>query len=196
VVVRRALDQARRLESLADDLLDLSRIEAMSGDVHPEPVDVIALAHEIGEVYASRAEQQDIDFTLEMPSEALIVNGCPSQIQRLMSNLLDNAVKFTPAGGSVQFSLARVDRSVELIVQDTGIGILPDDLPFLFERFRRGRNTANYPGSGLGLAIVKAIADAHNGTAHVASWASGTRVTVSLPVAEDKHPARENEPLR
>jgi len=102
----------------------------------------------------------------------------------VLTNLLDNALKFTDSGGAVSMAVRQGGAAVELVVQDTGIGILPDDLPLLFERFRRGHNAAAYPGSGLGLAIVQRIVAAHGGTVRAESPGTGTIITVTLPLAD------------
>lgn len=180
---QRALEQVHRMEALADDLLNLSRIETHVDSTAYESLDLVQIATEIGAIYASRAEQADLDFELEIPDRLPVVKGNPVQVQRMLCNVLDNAVKFTPTGGSIHMCVRNGDRQVEIRVQDTGIGIPQEDLPFLFERFRRGRNTANYPGSGLGLAMVKAIVDAHGGSVVVESSAAGTCIATRLPIA-------------
>jgi signal transduction histidine kinase len=108
----------------------------------------------------------------------------------MLENLLDNALKFTPPGGTVQVRLQDDDQTVHMAVQDTGIGIPPDDLPNLFSRFYRGRNTSAYPGSGLGLVITKTIVEDHGGTITVESAAQGTCFHVRLPLAG---PQKESE---
>ena len=178
----RAREQVARLIALTDDLLDLSRLEtACTPDL--VPVNLAALVRTASEYHASRAEQADVVFRLDVPDALPLVQGNAPQLQRLFDNLLDNAIKFTPPGGAVTVSLGADSQGVELVVADTGIGIPPDDLPLLFERFRRGRNAARYPGSGLGLALVRAIVRAHGGTVHAGSGADGTCFTVRLPVA-------------
>ncbi|GAB4524599.1 MAG: hypothetical protein OHK0046_39520 [Anaerolineae bacterium] len=178
---QRALQQIERLKVLADDLLDLSRLEAKSEVQVKAPVDLVALLHDVSAVYASRADQADLDYILHVPEQAVWVCGSRSQLERMVSNLLDNAIKFTPPAGVVQVTLLQVGGMVELVVQDTGIGIPQEEIALLFGRFRRGRNAAQYPGSGLGLAIVKAIIDLHGGTIHVESEPNGTRLISRLP---------------
>lgn len=182
----RALEQLKRLELLADDLLDLSRIESDPAHMPRQPLEITPLVQQISEVYASRAEQADLDYVLELPDKAPIIAGNPAQIQRLIANLLDNAIKFTPAGGQIAVKIHQKGEQVELTVEDSGIGIPQEDLPYLFERFRRGRNTAQYPGSGLGLAIVRAIVCAHHGTVHAHSQGCGTKISVLLPTISPK----------
>ena len=182
---QRAIDQLKRLESLADDLLDLSRIEASRDAADLEAIDLTSLLRESSEIYASRAEQVDLDFDLKLPDTPVVVRGQRHQLQRLFSNLFDNAIKFTPGGGRVTVRLSQSKGRIEAVIDDTGIGIPPADLPDLFKRFKRGRNATNYGGSGLGLAIVKAIVDAHGGGVRAESDGPGTTIVVSLPTAAE-----------
>jgi len=178
---RRSLAQVARLQQLADNLLDLSRLEAQNAAAEVTPVDLSQMIREMSEIYASRAEQADIDFQLVV-EDVPTINGDSAQLQRMFANLLDNAIKFTPEGGEVAVSMCDDGTHAQIEITDTGIGIPAEDLPSLFERFHRGRNTANYPGSGLGLAIVKAIVNGHKGTITATSEpGQGTTFTIRLP---------------
>jgi signal transduction histidine kinase len=106
--------------------------------------------------------------------------GDEARLRRALDNLLDNAIKFTPEGGAVSVRLYQEGKWVEVAVEDTGIGIPEDDLPHLFSRFHRGRNTITYPGNGLGLAIVKAIAEAHKGQVTAENTGQGARFALRL----------------
>jgi signal transduction histidine kinase len=165
-----AQEQGQRLEALVKSLLDLSRIEAAESKSGLAPVDIVQLVSEIGEQYASRAEQTDRSFTMDIPDETLNVIGNESQLRQVVINLLENALKFTPAGGTVSLNLECFENKLTLTVSDSGIGIPPEDLPHLFERFHRARNVSDYEGNGLGLAIVKAIVEVvHGGRVKVQS---------------------------
>jgi signal transduction histidine kinase len=179
--VRRALTQVERLEALTAGLLALSRLEANEQAPTHSDVDLAALVGETCEVYAARAEQVEIAFNLTLPETPVNVEGDWGQLQQALGNLLDNAIKFTPKGGTVSVGVGRDAEWVSVWVEDTGIGIPEDDLPHIFDRFHRGRNTAAYPGSGLGLAVVKAIAGAHGGTVLAESTVSGTRFELRVP---------------
>lgn len=181
--LHRAHEQVIRMQRLTDDLLELSRIEGQPS-ASLSPVDLLAVIRPVAEVFASRAEQADIDYTVDVPAALPAVRGCADQLACVLTNLLDNALKFTDSGGAVSMAVRQGGAAVELVVQDTGIGILPDDLPLLFERFRRGHNAAAYPGSGLGLAIVQRIVAAHGGTVRAESPGTGTIITVTLPLAD------------
>jgi signal transduction histidine kinase len=174
------LEQVERMDSLTRSLLDLSHLEAAGSDTHFEDVDLVGLLRTIAEPYASRAEQEEISFSLDPGPDSVIIQGVSTQLSILIQNLLDNAIKFTPAGGQVDVVLNKQDDAVQLKVADTGIGIPEEDLPHLFSRFHRGSNAAAYPGSGLGLAIVKAIADQHGASIAVESEHNGTEFVVQF----------------
>ena len=179
----RAQEQSQRLEALVQSLLDLSRIEAAESKSTFAAVDLIQLVREVGEQFASRAEQADRVFTMNIPDEKITVLGNETQLRQILINLLENAFKFTPTGGWISLNLEYSSDEITFTVSDSGIGIPPEDLPHLFERFHRGRNASAYPGNGLGLAIVKAIVSAHKGDVTVQSEAGqGTSITVFLPM--------------
>jgi signal transduction histidine kinase len=173
IFLGRAVEQNLRLERLAGGLLDLSRLETSQTAPEAEPLDLARLAAEIGERFASRAEQAERSFTLDLPAFPLTVQGNSLQLQRMIDNLLENALKFTPSGGTIRLSLESKDNQAVLCVRDTGIGIPADDMPHLFERFHRGCNSADYLGTGLGLAIVKAIVELHGGQVEAQSAGRG-----------------------
>ncbi len=179
----RAQIQVRRLETLASGLLDLSRIEAGMVPGERARLNLISLVQETSELYASRAEQAGISFTLDLPEEAVEARGDEEQLRRALGNLLDNAIKFTSEGGAANVGARGIGDWIELWVADTGVGIPADDLPQLFSRFHRGRNAAAYPGNGLGLAIVKAIVEAHGGQVRAENTSPGARFSIRLPVA-------------
>lgn len=179
--IERAQEQAVRLQTLTNSLLDLSRIEAnTNGD--SEIVNLNQLLQETAELFASRAEQSDIQFGLALPDAPLQVHGSPLRLRQAVQNLLDNALKFTPAGGEVTVALAQEDDFACLTITDTGIGIPTEDMPHLFGRFHRGRNTADFPGNGLGLAIVQAIVLGCNGRIALHALSPGTQVHLHLPL--------------
>lgn len=170
--------QTLRLQNTVNDLLDLSRLEAQP-PAHTA-VDLRQLLAALGEQYASRTEQAEVAFVLQLPAEPVVMQGAEPQLRRALSNVLDNAVKFTPTGGQVTLQLAVDSEEAVITVTDTGIGIPEDDLPHIFKRFHRGRNTAAYLGSGLGLALVKSIVEAHGGSVQVSNCAPGVRVALRM----------------
>lgn len=176
--VQRAQATLLRLQSLSHNLLSLSRLEGQAGEEPTEPLDLAAWVTQRAEVYASQADQAGLTLSIHVPEDFLCVQANAEQVQRAVNNLFENACKFTPAGGEVAILVQRVDHYAQLSVSDTGIGIPPDDLPQLFNRFHRGRNATGYPGSGLGLAIVKAIMDQQGGQVWVERTTPGTRFTL------------------
>lgn len=182
----RAQEQGQRLEALVASLLDLSRIEAAEAEVMSSfaPVNFIQLARQVGEQFASRSEQAERLFSMSIPEDALQVMGNEMQLKQVIMNLLENALKFTPANGTISLDLERSHKEVVLTISDTGIGISEEDLSHLFERFHRGRNVAAYPGNGLGLAIVKAIVESHGGRVEAQSEGpgQGSRFVVRIPI--------------
>ena len=179
----RAQSQVSRLETLTTSLLDLSSIEAGAADGAHESVDAAALIREVAELYASQAEQAGLDFALAVPSQPVELRGEAGLLRQAVGNLLDNAIKFAPAGGTVQVVLQQEAGWVAVTVTDDGSGIPEPDLPHLFSRFYRGRNATARPGNGLGLAIVQAIAAAHGGTVGAENIHPGARFTLRLPPA-------------
>ncbi len=183
--LERAQEQSVRLEALVNGLLNLSRIEAGRFESETESVDLNRLLGEVGEQFASRAEQAERAFSIELPGETICVNGDPAQLRQVINNLLENSLKFTPAGGLISLNLNCSAGEANLAVTDTGIGIPTEDLPHLFERFHRGRNASSYPGSGLGLAITRALVLAHGGSIRAESEpGKGTKISICLPVSQ------------
>ncbi len=178
----RALDQSHRLERLTNGLLDLSRLESGKTIGQVQMFDLGILLRKSAENFAGRAEQAERQFTVDLPDQALWIHGSAQQIERMVENLLENALKFTPPGGAIQMIVELQQSHVFIKIQDTGIGIPPEDLPLLFRRFHRGRNTNHYPGNGLGLAIVKAIVEGHHGTVKAMHGDQGTTFQVELPL--------------
>ncbi|HUE99079.1 MAG TPA: HAMP domain-containing sensor histidine kinase [Anaerolineales bacterium] len=182
----RAQEQSQRLEALVQSLLDLSRIEATEAKSTFATVDISQLVGEVGEPFASRAEQADRSFLMNLPHETLNVFGNETLLKQVLINLLENSLKFTPRGGSISIDLTDVEYKSKLTISDTGIGIPHEDLPHLFERFHRGRNVAEYAGNGLGLAIAKAIVTRHGGSVSVQSAPGrGTQVIVTIPLYQE-----------
>jgi len=177
--VERARTQVARMESLTNNLLDLSRLEAKTSHTF-HPVELTRLLHDMSESYASRAEQVNIQFVLDLPDQPVCVTGDEQQLRRAVANLLDNAIKFTPECGAVTLRLTNTAGQVSIIVADTGIGIPPDDQVGLFHRFHRARNANAFPGSGLGLAISRAIIDVHGGSISVQSRPGATEFTLGF----------------
>ena len=179
---------------LIEDLLDLSRI--ISGKLRLD-VQSVSLAEVIeAAIRAVRpaADAKEIRIRSVLDSLASPVNGDPARLQQVVWNLLSNAVKFTARGGQIQVLLERVNSHVEISVSDTGIGIKPDFLPYVFERFRQedATTTRRHGGLGLGLSIVRQLVEMHGGTVRAKSAGEGQGATFSidLPIALARTEAR------
>jgi signal transduction histidine kinase len=187
----RALDtiekEVDKMNRLVSDLLTLSRAE-QAPELRLQSVDVSAMANEVATYAQTLGKAHQFKSSIEAN---LRVAGDPDQLQRVLRNLLDNAFKYTPAGGAVELSARRSGTQIELAVSDRGIGIPADALPHVFERFyradpSRARKTG---GSGLGLSIVKALVEQHGGTVTLNSAPEqGTTVTVRLPAESPAQP--------
>jgi signal transduction histidine kinase len=199
----RSVQQIQRLEWLSTNLLDLSRIDAgifpldmRQGDLR-DPVQAVVQA--LSEV----AVERGVALDSVVPIEAVEMRFDRERIVQLMTNLIGNALKFTPRGGAVSIRLEGGEAAVMIEVSDTGHGIPADELPHIFERFYRGTNTgeARASGSGLGLSIVRSIVDMHGGDIELASAVGkGTRFRITLPRAGspevDERAAKVNETSR
>lgn len=180
------LREARRLQSLVDDLMSLSRIEAEKHDRPRERVDLNLLLTQSARDGAGPERQERLAF--EIPGERMIVSGDHKQLEQLIRNLVDNALKYGRADGDVTVALSKAERNLALVtVRDRGEGIAPEHIPHLTRRFYRtdpGRSRAA-GGTGLGLAIVKHIVERHRGRLDIASLqGEGTTVSVRLPLTD------------
>ena len=182
--VGRILEQCARLQALLEDLLTLSRLESPLGAKDPEPVDLDALAQGAIEVISPTAVERDV--TLEVSTIAETLPGDADALERLLLNLLDNAVKYNRPGGTVALDVRRDGDQVVIEVRDSGIGIPAEHLPRIFERFYRVDRARSREGggTGLGLAIVKHVAQLHGGRVEVDSEpGKGSTFRVLLPAA-------------
>ncbi len=177
----------RAQAQIVNDLLDMSRI--ISGKIHLEvqPLQLHEIVNNAIDAVRQSAVAKDIRIHPLLDSSIGLVRGDPNRLQQVLWNLLSNAVKFTPQGGRVQVVLERVNSHVEIVVEDTGIGIRSDFLPYVFDRFRQAdpTTTRRYGGLGLGLSIVKNLVELHGGSVRVKSPGEGQGSTfiVMLPVS-------------
>jgi signal transduction histidine kinase len=179
-------DNAARQARLIDDLLDVSRIVAGRTTLDLQEIDLGALITGVVESFIPVAATSHVELVVaRLPSA--VVQGDPRRLEQVFFNLLANALKFTESGGRIEIDAAQVNGHVDVRVRDTGIGIEPEFLPYVFEPFRQANSTTtrNHGGLGLGLSIAKQLVDAHHGTIRVESDGSGTGTTfiVGLPVA-------------
>jgi two-component system, OmpR family, sensor kinase len=181
------LQEVNRLTQLADDLLTLARSDAGVMEPRLRVSDLAERAEIVSERLQRRAEAADVQVRLAAarPVHAVVD---PALVDQLLWNLLDNAIKFTPAGGSVEIGVTARDSQVEIVVEDTGPGIREEDRERIFDRFFRAdtarTHSVDSPGTGLGLAIVRAIARAHGGEAQGGTGRNGgARFDIVFPTA-------------
>ncbi len=184
-MIDRAVTRTQQLLRFVRDLLDVSRMRAEERMV-PEPVRLDELVGREAELYRSRAEAKGLTLAVENRAGAAVIQADSTALQQLVSNLLSNAVRYTPEGGSVRIGLELAGKpgGVLLRVSDTGIGIPEQELPGIFNDFFRAANARSFAasGTGLGLSIVKKIVEMHNGKVQVESEVGkGTTFTVFLP---------------
>ena len=170
------LDATETLDRLVEDLRTLVLTDAGNLVLHKEPTDLGALADDTVESFGTQAEAAHVTLTTEVAEHLPPVQLDPARIRSVLGNLVSNAIRHTPAGGSVKVAVAGSGEGVVVTVTDTGEGIPPELLPHVFERFVK---SANSPGSGLGLAIAHDIVAAHGGTLEIQSVvSSGTTITL------------------
>jgi len=159
--LRTVLQSTERLKKLVDELFELSRLEASDSRPAPEEFPIAELVQDVVQKHLIIAERSGVTLAAVIPRDLPFVFADIALMERVFQNLLDNAIKFTPRGGTVTITLARSGADVDVTVADTGEGIPGDELPHVFERFRRGRRADDdqSAGAGLGLAIVKKILD-------------------------------------
>lgn len=175
-----------RLSVLIEDILTLSHLNSAVYDIHLAPVDTNPLVRDIVESLLPTAAAAGLTLEARTCPEPAVVLGDAHQLERLLANLVSNAVKFTLPGGRIQVTTSATDTSVVLSVADSGIGIPPEEQEAVFGRFFRGAEATQevIPGTGLGLAIVQAIVEHHGGTLNLASApGQGTTIRVRLPAA-------------
>jgi signal transduction histidine kinase len=171
------------MERIIRDLLDVSVIEAGRLTVELEPTSVDRVLARVRELHAPLATENGVTLAMEAPEDEVDVMADAERLEQALGNLLGNALKFTPRGGTVTVSAATEGERVRFAVADTGRGIPADELPFVFDRFWQAR-TKRRGGAGLGLAIVKGIVEAHGGTVRVESTPdAGSRFSFDIPRA-------------
>ncbi|HXC60854.1 MAG TPA: ATP-binding protein [Steroidobacteraceae bacterium] len=188
---RKALEiidrNVRAQTQIINDLLDMSRIISGKTVLEVQSLELHQVTQAALDTVKQTAEARNIRITAMLDSTIGFVRGDPNRLQQALWNLLTNAIKFTPAGGRVHVVLERVNSHVEISIEDTGIGIPADFLPFVFDRFRQAdaSTTRNFGGLGLGLSIVKNLIELHGGQVRVKSRGEnqGSTFIVSLPVS-------------
>ena len=177
--------ETARLSRMAQDFLDLSRLESGRSQFDQEPVDLTAIAEDVVKLQSSQAEKREIEVSVEILGDLPSIIGDRDRLKQVLLNLTNNAIKYNRPGGRVKIRLYKNDQDVVVKVMDTGPGIAPDNLPHLFERFYRVRDNEGFSdGAGLGLSIAKRIVENHGGRIEVTSMlGAGSTFTCYLPVS-------------
>lgn len=189
--VRHIQLNADQLGALVDDLLDMARLEAGKFTLRRVPVDLAALTREVVDSFRPQAQEGRITLTLSAPEGPVPAEADPTRMRQVLNNLLSNALKFTPAGGTVSVAFSATDALLDWRVADTGIGVASEQLPHLFSKFFQAESALNrtYKGTGLGLAITKGLVEAHGGAIAIESTeGQGTVVHVTVPLAAPREP--------
>jgi two-component system OmpR family sensor kinase/two-component system sensor histidine kinase BaeS len=180
------LDEIQSLARLVEDLSTLSLAEAGQLALVREPVDVAELLADLCTSFSGQAEVAGIDLCCEVVGDVpLTVDGDLGRLDQVLGNLVSNALRYTPTGGTIALRAEQIEGGVRIRVRDTGTGIAPEDLPYVFDRFWKGdrsRQRSDGSGSGLGLAIARQLVHAHGGSIQVESTVGqGTIFAVDLP---------------
>ena len=176
-------DEVLRLARMVEDLHTLAAAEAAALQLSRSPCDLGEEAASAADRLTARFDAADVALERRLASAAVLADS--DRLHQVITNLLQNALKFTPPGGHVILTAGPAGAQAKLSVSDTGSGIAEDELPHIFDRFWRGRQAAGVAGSGIGLAVVAELVRAHNGTIDVTSTeAKGTEIVVTLPRAD------------
>jgi heavy metal sensor kinase len=182
------LDETHHMEKIIDDLLFLSRLEATDKIEFSDDVELNEILSRVWDSRSPAAREKGIELKM-LPSSPSRIRGERTLLERLLTNLVDNAVRYTPAGGNVVMGVEERGPWLVLTVRDTGIGIPEESLPLIFDRFyvvdpSRSKESG---GSGLGLSIVKSVADIHGAVIDIRSRVEeGTTFTIRFPLAEGR----------
>lgn len=177
--------EATRLSNLVNDFLDLVRLESGRAKITKKPVQLRQLLEECVAIVRPQAESRKIRIKLAIPPLLPPVPADEDRLRRVVLNLLSNAIKFNRDEGLVEIRAELAGEEVKVSVSDTGIGILPEEIPHIFEKFYRGQAEGEVPGSGLGLSIARQIVEAHGGKIWVESTpGQGSTFTFTIPLKE------------
>jgi signal transduction histidine kinase len=191
---RGILESSNRLLSLINDILDLATIEAGYMTLETATVDVHDMLEAVMTLTRERARNQDLELALDCPDDIGGIAADERRLKQALFNLISNAIKFTPPGGSIRLGAEREPAGLVLSVADTGVGIPNADQARVFEKFERGDPTLTQTGAGLGLSLVKSLVELHGGTVTIESSAGqGTIVRCHLPITRGAASASQQE---
>jgi heavy metal sensor kinase len=175
------IEECDRLLDMINTMLLISKTESGVGTLAHEDIDLSEIVRSACDLFEPMAEDSGLTLRCTVPNQSHVI-GDSKMIQRMLANLLDNAIKYAAPGGTVEVSVSENEKETVMTVRDTGIGIAPEDLPRIFERFYRCDQSRSKPGIGLGLSLARAIARAHGGEITVTSRPKeGSTFTVTLP---------------
>ncbi|MET0751810.1 MAG: PAS domain S-box protein, partial [Pyrinomonadaceae bacterium] len=184
---------ARLQNNLIEDLLDVSRIISGKMLIEKEEVDIVSIVKAAVETTNPAAQEKNITLSFQSDSVAKNISGDATRLQQIITNLLNNAVKFTPSDGSISVTLKQKKSKIQIEVADSGIGISPEFLPMIFDRFKQADSTTkrSHSGLGLGLTIVRHLTELHGGTVEVSSAGEnlGSTFIIELPVLKNSEEA-------
>jgi two-component system sensor histidine kinase BaeS len=181
--------EADRLNRLVDDLQELSRVEARAYQLDIRPVDVSTLARTVTKRLAPHSESKRITLDLELAPDLARILADEDRAVQVLTNLTGNALQYTPEGGRITISAKRIDNEVQISVSDTGVGIPPEHLSHIFDRFYRvdkSRSRQSGGGSGIGLTIARALVEAHGGRIWAESAGEGQGSTFGFTIPVEK----------
>ena len=184
--MRKIVRESERTSRLVDDLLLLARADSNMHELRLAPTDISSTGRDAAELALTLARAKNIQVSADIPSDPLMVAGNEQLLEQLWLILLDNAVKYTPEGGQIRFSMQAVNAHLETTVTDTGIGIAQADLPRVYDRFWRADKVRSRDagGAGLGLSIARWIVESHRGEIEIDSEPGhGSQVTVRFPLS-------------
>ena len=178
------VEECDRLVCLINTMLEIAETEAGTAHISLADIDIAALAKDAHDLFGPVAEDKGLRLLFDAATPVAHVRGDARRLQRVLANLLDNAIKYTPSGGTVTVGVVRAPGAVHVVVSDTGCGIAPNDMPRIFDRYYRADPSRSTEGSGLGLSLARALAHALGGDITVASTlGTGSVFTLVMPAA-------------
>lgn len=184
--------ETKRLERMVEELLDFSRIQSGHFSLQTTAMDVIAELEDALLIYIDKAKKENVSISYNEPQFMCVVTGDKNRLRQVFINIIDNALKYTEGGGSIEILAEKTDSNAIITVSDTGVGIAAEDLPKVKQKFYKANATKH--GSGIGLAVANEIVAMHGGTLEVESELGvGTTVTITLPLAPKKEKSEEDQ---
>jgi signal transduction histidine kinase len=177
------VEECDRLNGMINTMLEIAEVDAGLKKPEETSVDIVSLANQAYEIFLGVAQDKEINFETKSPSHPVIILANAARLQRIIANLLDNAIKFTNSKGSICLEIKETPNTAIILVKDTGIGIASKDQSRIFEKFYRIESSRSTPGHGLGLSFVKSMVSSMGGSITVDSFLnSGTTFTINIPL--------------